>query len=1374
AESRRRFDLGNGPLFAVRLLRVAEDSHVLVLSLHHIAADAVSTTVLTRDLSELYAAQLEDRAVQLPELERRPADFAAEAAAAETDPQSLKYWREQLSGELPVLRLPEDRPRPATPKFTSRAHVSVIGEELSRGLRELSARSGTTLFMTLLAGLAATLQRFSPADDVVVGVPASQRPEGSEDLVGCFVNTLALRFDLSGDPAFTELLKRVRRTALDAHDHADVPFDEVVEAVGPPDDATRTPIFQVLAEYKSVDTFALDLPGVEATPLDAGREAALTDLALFLTRRGEETVCHVEYNAELFDAATIERISGYFQLALSAAVADPDSPLSRLVGLSEPDRNALTAWQHGEDVPIPATSVPEMLAAVAHHCPDAAAVAGDDALLTYRELDAAANRLAGRLAGFGVEPGETVAVWMPRSARLVTALLAVLKTGAAYLPLDPGLGPARVKTVLTDSRARLVLTSKEAAAALPAPRNVEVMVDDPAHDPEPPWEIPRTPQAGDAAYVIYTSGSTGRPKGVAVSHRGLTNLCQWFRRRFDFTPADRAAAVCGQSFDASVLEVWPALAAGASVLIAPESVCADAKDLAGWYARVQATFTLLPTALGEEILALPEAARLPLSTMVLGGDVLRRRPPGGLRYEVVNAYGPAEATVLASTHSVAPQGPDSIPIGRPVDNTRLYVLDHAGRPAPVGVVGELFIGGPCVANGYLHAPELTALRFIADPGGGQDDRLYRTGDLVRWNSDGELEFRGRVDDQLKVRGFRVEPGDATQALKASPDVADGVVLGKRGPDGEAYLAGYLVPGNADVTPETTMDAMRTLVPEYLVPQAWAVVEALPRDASGKLRRDALPETTALVDAPRPARDHSAGPQGLFDEVRTLWASMLGRPIEDVRADSDFFALGGHAVVLRLLSQARERFDVSYPVVEFYQKPTVAAMVEHIGRAGASAEDVVESGPVSFQQNATVREAAEAPEGRNTTLHMNLGGDVDAGALRTALTAVAERHQSLRTRFTQIDGAWTQEVLANGDQELPVVDLRHLSPPQALTRADELCDEAAGEVMTPAEGRLWRSRLLRLAEDRWRLLIVVHHAVCDGWSTTVLLRDLAEAYAQARAGKAVELPSATQSIDYARWQLMQHDQTVEAERIQYWKRRLNGSTVDVAVPADRPPSSAATASAHFVRRRVDGAVIASVNDLARRQGCTEFAVWAAALGVLISRLDGSSRLALGVPHAARESAEHDSVVSVLTSVSILGMDLSGDICFADLVAAVVRDYFEGIDSFVPLRRLLDALAAERGDEIPKTMPVMLTYQGALDRQVSLPDLAAEVEERTWLAAGRRQLTFFVEPDDGQWNYGVVCNGDIYDPATPEGWMRQWLRILAQGVAAPETPVSALLG
>ncbi|MGK5631173.1 amino acid adenylation domain-containing protein [Streptomyces sp. URMC 123] len=1402
--------------------------HVLVLSLHHIVVDAASAAVLARDLSALYRAELDGTPPGLPELTHGPADHARRHLASSLEhpkaAEDLKYWLDALGGDLPVLELPLDRPRPATMTARGRAVFHTLDRELSDRLRKFSARRRGTLFMTLLAGYAATLHRITGQEDIVVGTPISRRPPGTENLLGFFVNTLALRLDLSGDPGFDTLLGRVRRVALDAYDHADVPFETVVRELAPRRATDRTPVFQTLAEFEREDPFRFELPGVRATPLDAGPDKSLTDLSVYFTDTPDGVRCHLEYATDLFDAATVDRLFDTFHTLLRAALDAPATPLSRLVEPSDHGGPVPPEWSHGPVRPVAPVTVQQLVARQAATAPDRTAVICGDTRLTYGELTARAGRLAAAIRERAGEPrpDDVVALWLPRSADLVVAMLAALEAGRGYLPLDPSLGPARARAVIAECGARTVVSHAAGAARLALPDGpAVVLVTDTARDPA---GAPAAPATGPESlcYVVHTSGSTGVPKGIAVPHRAVVDLCQWQHRRFDTTPADRAAMVCSQSFDASVLEIWPALTAGASITVADDAVRADPAALARWYAAEHVTFSILPTALGEAVLALGPREQPPLRHLLLGGDVLRTRPRPGTPYQVLNVYGPSEVTVLCTTETVTPGDPGDpggtggppIPIGRPVDNVSLLVLDASGAPAPVGAVGELYVGGPGLARGYPGRPELTAERFAQDPTGRTAERLYRTGDLVRWTPDGALEFRGRVDDQVKIRGYRVEPEEAGRVLNRLEAVREAVVLAHRDHRGEAYLAAYAVPvrpvrpGDERETAQRLHDELAARLPEYLVPRAWAILPALPLTGNGKLDRAALPSpalvpTPALPPAMGAQTEHGpgcgagpgpetamtagtgpgaagavapvAGDGGSSAErrLRALWAAEFGVPEDGIGPDTSFFDLGGHSITaIRLVNRVRETFGTDYPMARFHREPTVRAMAAYLTGAAEAEDRVVSRAPVTPQQNGFIGLHAEHPLPHvfNVALRLTLTGRLDLAALRTALSGLTARHEALRTRFRRTgggdDGPWWQEVLAHRPVDLPVTDLSGLEPAARDAEIGRLSTEAAEHRFDLAAGVEPVARLLRTAADGWVLLLVLHHVSCDGWAVSVLLREFAALYRAAATGEPHGLDEAVpQPSRYAERQAGGPGPAVERARLDHWARRLDGVPLAADVPVDRPRPDAPSGAGDVVVFEVPAGVRAAVEALARRRGTTPFAVAAAAYGTLLARLSAQRDVVVGVPFANRRTRADEAMVTCTAAALVLRVRAGGERRFADVVDEVGREILEAADHYMPVRRITAELRARGVPGVPDRVPFGFAFQSALDTGIELPHLTVAIDDLATRAA-RNDLSVGLVPSGDAYAGYAEFSTDIWNRRTIESWIDQYVTLLSAATEAPD--------
>jgi amino acid adenylation domain-containing protein len=941
------FDLERPPLMRVTLLRVSEADYAMVTTTHHIITDGWAYPLMNREILECYTAYLEGREPQLPPVTLRYADYTVwqrEQLQGENLERQVRYWRELLQGAPPV-ELPTDRPRPPVASQRGRFHRFRFDAALADRLRELCKREAATLNMVLMAGFFALLRRYAGQDDIVVGTLLGNRPRKElEDIVGVFVNTAALRVRLEGDPSFRDAIKLAKRAVLDADRNQDLPFEKLVDELGAGRDMSRHPIFQVLYfhhvyahSHHGMDGDtppALDMrpvhPDHDADLIDTG--VAKFDLMVATIETSGGLAGVFEYATDLFDEATIERMVEHYRLLLDAASRDVEAPLSSHPLTSDAERRRLLAeWAAGPSVDVPAEPVHRRFAAQAARTPDAVAVASGGERVTYGELDAWSNRIAGELRARGAAPGEIVGVYVDRGAGMVAALLGILKTGAAYLPLDPVYPPERIGYMIEDSGAALVLADPGSFA-----------------EAEGVVFLPPRPAAGesvgavsvdvgprDRAYLIYTSGSTGRPKAVEVEHGHFAHLLASVAHEPGMTADDVTLAVTTISFDVSVPELFLPLVTGARTVVASRDEVVDGPALARIIDRegvtvmqaTPATWRLLVQTGWKGAPRLRAIATGEALTAELAEQLLERAG------EVWNLYGPTEITVWATAHRVTEPGAGLVSIGRPMANVRAYVLDERLRPVPAGVPGELYVGGGGVARGYLGRPELTAERFVVDPFAGDPARMYRTGDRVRWAADGTLTFMGRLDGQVKVRGYRIELGEVESELLRHPNVAAAAATVREDEPGDPRLVAYVVARDGDAPGGAELRAfVRERLPEYMVPSAFVPLDAMPLTGSGKTDRKALPapDASAVAEA---AAEFVAPRNVVEDMLAEIWSEVLRR--EPIGVTQNFFALGGHSLLAtQVLVRIGDTFEVELPIRTFFADPTVAGLATAIEAAGS--------------------------------------------------------------------------------------------------------------------------------------------------------------------------------------------------------------------------------------------------------------------------------------------------------------------------------------------------------------------------------------------------------------------------------------------------------
>ncbi|MCX5113329.1 amino acid adenylation domain-containing protein [Streptomyces sp. NBC_00378] len=1396
-ESAQVFHLALDLPIRARLIALGEQEHVLLIVMHHIVSDGGSTAPLLQDLATAYEARARGAAPAWEPLPVQYADYTLwqqELLGEGDDPDSagarqLDFWRKALA-ELPEeATLPADRPRPASASYTGATCDVHLPAEIHIGLTHLARESGATLFMAVQAAVATALSRSGAGPDIPIGSPVSGRiDEALDGLVGFFVNTLVLRTDLSGDPSFRDLLSRVRRTDLAAWDNQDLPFDRLVEVLNPERSASRHPLFQVMLTMGEAGSDVIGFPGLDARTEYSALQIAKFDLtfgfAEHRTRDGRPDGLDItiEYATDLYDARTIDALMARLNRLLEAVVTSPDTPLSVLDLLGEHERRLLLEERSGTATGTSDMSLAELFAAQAARTPDATALVDEDRDLTFAELDEITNRLAHHLINAGVGRHDVVAVLMERSTDLLTALLAVVKAGAVYAPLNTTDPDSRLVQILADTRAPVVLTDQALSdhqVVLDADAQVIVLGDTTDLAGLPATVPSRTIHPDQPVYAMFTSGSTGVPKGVAVTHRNVADLAAQtmyangnHRRVLFHSPA---------AFDASTYEIWVPWLNGSTVVVAPRGHLAPA-DYRRLLTEHRVTALWMTAGLFRVMAEEAPGAFAGVREVWAGGDVV---PPEAVRRvmdhcpdtTVVNGYGPTETTTFATTHRIHRplDYAGAIPIGEPLDNHRLYVLDAALRLVPPGAPGELYIAGAGLAQGYLNRASLTADRFVADPYGPAGTRMYRTGDLVRWNLEGSLEYLGRADQQVKLRGFRIELGEIESALTAQEAVGQATVVVREDRPGDKRLAAYLVAAEgARIDTDAVHREISGALPEYMVPSAFVVLDEIPLTTNGKVDRRALPAPQQLADtggrAPRtPAEEVLCG----------LFAAVLGLP--SVTIDDHFFRRGGHSLLAtRLISRIRAVWETEITIRDLFQYATVAQLAERIAAEGSGerrpalmAEERPEIVPLSSaQQRLWFLDQMEGPSATyNIPLALRLKGPLDHRALQLSLTDVTTRHEGLRTVFPTHEGTPHQHILPPTATELPLV----------TTTEEELTGrlaDLAGQTFDLASELPIRAQLLKLGAEDHVLMLVIHHIASDGWSNGPLFRDLATAYAARTEGTAPEWePLPVQYADYSLWQqrILERD---EERQLDHWRGVLADLPEEATLPADhaRPAVASNRGRTHAVHCPAE--LHNALMSLAQDTGTTLFMVAQAAVATLLSRSGAGHDIPLGSPVAGRTDQKLDDLVGFFVNTLVLRTDTSGDPSFRELLTRVREtDLAAWAHQDLPFDRLVEALNPERTTARHPLFQVMLTVGDTSDEAPRLAGLESEFAIPP-VSVAKFDLTFaFAEnrAADGRpdgLDIMIEYTTDLYDARTVEATADRLVRLLTGAVANPDLPLAEL--
>ena len=1382
------FDLENGPLFRAELLRLDECGHVLLLSAHHLVCDGWSWWVIVRELGALYAQRSGAGGAALP-----PAPAFADYALRLSEPADRRagaadeaWWVAHLARRPPALDLPGDRPRPPRRGFASRREDHVLDAELVGALRRLGARHGASLFATLLGSFAGLLGRLAGQDEVMLGIPAAaQANEGLGDLVGHGVNLLPLR--CGADPAmpFVRMLGAASGELLDALEHQRCTFGSLLQQLDLPRDPARLPLVGVLFNIdQALEQQGHAFPGLQLDFASVPRRYENFELFINAVQEHGGLRLECQYNAGLFDAATVRRWLRAYETLLRAALAQPDDALGALPLVDADERRTLAALQPAaHDWGNRAATMHGAFERQVAATPERIALRCGATTLSYRALDERANRIAHALIARGVQPGALVGIALERGPDMLAALLGTLKAGAGYVPLDPGFPAERLAYMAGDAQLAALLTQSSEASRFQLDGRPVLALD--ALPPD--WEtLPATAPAlsidpSATAYVIYTSGSTGRPKGVAIPHRAAANFLASMAGRPGLRDYDRLLAVTTLSFDIAVLELLGPLGVGGEVVLASREQAMDGAALQALMADHGITL----------MQATPATWRLLLQAGWQGGQDFRALCGGEALApdlatallercgELWNMYGPTETTVWSTCAKLEPGQP--ITIGTPIANTTVWVLDERRQPCPLGVPGELWIGGTGVATGYLHRPELTAERFVADPFSGETGaRLYRTGDRGRWRADGTLEHLGRADFQIKLRGFRIEPGEIEAQLGSHPSVAQALVVAREDRPGDVRLVAYLT-GKGPLDDNALRSHLRERLPEYMLPQHFVALDALPLLPNGKIDRNRLP---APLAANAPAAGTRTAPRDELErQVAQAMAAVLGGLEPGV--DEDFFALGGHSLLAAQLTARLNRdLGLALPLRTLFEAPTVARLAAAIREAGAAGRqaprDIArladrEQAPLSLMQQRVwyLEQLQPGLATYHTPSGHRLHGPLNLAAFEQALRAMVQRQPVLRTAIEQGEAGAVQYIHATLEPELPLEDLTRLPADEREAWLQRRIDALVAEPFDLATPPLFRAQLFRLGEEEHVFFFMTHHIIWDGWSFDLLYQEMAALYPAFCEGRPDPLPPlAIEYGDFAAWQ-RQWMQGEELQRqLDHWLSRLQGRLEPLELPADRARPARMSGAGDTEWIELPSARLDAVRALARQAGTTAFMVLLTAYYVLLHRLGGQRDLIVSTPVRGRDAVELEPVMGFFVNALPLRLALDPQAGFLDVLRAVrnvVLDAFGCPD--VPFEHLVKALRLPRDESRPPLAQAMFSYQDVRGRAPGWGELRHQRLEVFQRGSAYDLGLWFVEGEHALIG-GMSYNTDLFEPATAARFRHGFETLLERALADPRQPVAEL--
>ena len=1395
-EAQLPFDLTKGPLLRMLLLRLAEDEHILLLTMHHIISDGRSTDVFMREFTHLYNAFVQGTPSSLAPLPIQYADYAAwqrQWLQGEVFEHQLTYWKEQLEGVEP-LELPTDRPRPAIQTANGADYTFTFSVPLTEALKALSRQTDTTFFMTLLASFQVLLARYSGQSDIAVGtLVANRAKKETEGLIGFFVNALVMRCNLSGNPSFLQLLTQVRAMALNAYAHQDVPFEKVVEAIQPERDLSRSPIFQVLFLLQDGGHSDATLDGLTLRPLADEHTTAVEDIFLTMTETRQGLKGILRYNTDLFDRATIAISLSRWQHLLEGIVRNPSQRIAEHPLLTPEELQHVLFELNQTDTPYPLHSSVDALfqqqVALSPHHP---AISCGDTVLSYQELDLRISNLAGHLRLQGIGPDELVGIYLERSVDLVLSILATWRAGGAYVPLDPAYPVQRFAFILLSSKIKVLITQASLHSTVPPSLSTILCAEACLIEPK---GMLADEQAiynpHHLAYVIYTSGSTGTPKGVMVHHQGMLNHLFAKIETLHITNQDVIAQTASQCFDISVWQCLASLLCGGQVSILPDEIAHDPRRLLAAVTAQQITILEVVPSLLQSMLDQVEGhvhgetgmrPHLTLRWLVVTGEaLLRTTSQRWMRFypdiPLINAYGPTECSDDVTQYEVTADSIErgaSVPAGRALANTQMYVLDDYLLPVPTDVPGNIYVGGTGVGRGYYHDPVRTASVFIPDPFSSRPgSRLYRTGDIGRYLADGTIEFVSREDHQVKVRGYRIELGEVEAILHRHASVRESVVLTYE-TAGNMYLVAYVVPeAEQPIVARELRTYLSQHLPEYMVPSLIVKLKALPLLPNGKVNRRALPEPEIQSQG---RWQQVRAPRTMVEEILAeVWSHVLQR--ERIGTNENFFEIGGHSLLAtQIVSRVRQILHVALSIRNLFEYPTIAELAEQVERLrdGEHYREVPPIAPASREQDLPLSFAQQRlwflgqlePTSTNYVLSssIHLYGPLDQDVLAQSITALIERHESLRTAFETSYGEPIQRLQPTPEFALPLVDLAWVELGQRERLVQDLARQEAQRSFDLSEGYLFRPMLLHLSNHEHVLLMTMHHIISDRWSIAILVRELKALYnAFVRGEPSPLIPLPVQYADYALWQREWLQGHILETHLAYWKKQLAGVEL-LDLPSDFPRPAVQSYRGEQLHWLVPETLWQQLERVCQHEGVTMVMTLLAAFQILLARYSGQQDIAVGTPIANRPRAEVEEVVGFFVNTLVIRSNLSGAPTFRELLHQVREVTLEAYaHQDAPFEKVIEALQPDRNlGRSPLFQAMFALQQTPFSRGDELMGVTARAMPKQHVTAPFDLSLVFSETE-----HGIQCtfeySTDLFREETIRRWIGHWETLL-RGITA----------
>ena len=1403
-EARKPFNLKELPLIRLTVLRIGEKDNVLLLTMHHIISDGWSMGILVNEITTLYRAFYNGEENPLPELEIQYADFSEwqhEYLKGEVLQKQLDYWKEQLGDIPPVLELPTDRPRPNIWTNEGASFTEILPPAYVDKLKQVGYKEGATLFMTLVAAFDILLSKYSGQKDIAVGTPIANRTlKETEPLIGMFINTLVLRNKIEYNKTFREFLREVKDVNLKAFENQDVPFELIVDELQPDRDMSYSPLFQVMFILQNAPVKATVVPELELSTISVDMGTATSDITFSLSEGVNGISISVEYNTDLFDESTVRRMVQHYKNIVIEISNNINIKIKDIRLLSNEELHKILYEWNNKKIERPlGVGIHQLFEKNAVNTPDAIAVVDTERSLTYYELNKRANKIAHRLIKLGAGPDKIIGILLDKSVDLMASVLGVLKSGSAYLPVDPTYPQEKIDYMLDDSRTEIIITESLNAELLKEKKLNILYLDSDSelieHESDSNPDL--TLHDKNLAYMIYTSGSTGKSKGTMIQHESIVNAYLAWELDYNLlTGARNHLQMASFSFDVFTGDWTRALCSGGKLVLVPRSMLLDAESLYNLMIKEQINIAEFVPAVLRNLIQYVEEKKLKLdffNALIAGSDIWyvneyrKIKSFCGGNTRLINSFGLTEATIdstffEAEELNIADE--KLVPIGKPFANMPIYILDEFLNPVPVGVRGELFVGGIGVARGYFNRPGLTAERFVPNPFAlSPGERMYRTGDVARYLPDGNIEFLGRKDHQIKLRGYRIELGEIETAIGKYSNIKDSVVIAREDKPGDKKLVAYIVPENkAEIDLNNLREFLLTQLPDYMVPSAIMILDELPLTPNGKVDRKALPVPGEDLFKEAVAVDYVAPRNQVEEVIAKIWSDVLH--IDVIGIYNNFFLLGGHSLLAtQVVSRIKKHLGVEIPLRSIFENPTIAGLAkavekEKLAQRGIKLPEIRKIPregklPLSFAQQRLwfLEQLEPGTPFYNIPETYRISGDLNTDALEKAINKVIERHETLRTSFHSENGVPYVVIEPELKFDLNIVELTGLNGVERENRIKEIIKEENSKPVPLEKPPLFRAKLLKLSESEYVIVLVIHHIISDDWSTKVLMQEISIIYESIVKNVEYPLPELKiQYVDYAAWQKEWLSGKVLEEQINYWKNTLSDIPPVLDLPTDRPRPAVQTFNGSYLSFELPGEIGELISKISKEEGVTSFMILLAAFDTLLSKYSGQEDIIVGTPVANRTQDEVENLIGFFVNTLVLRTDLSGNPTFRDLLKRV-RETSLGAYAHqdLPFEQVVDLVQPERSLSHSPIFQVMFTLQNTPKRERSLSSGITISSVAAHSGTSKFDLTMFMVGEGKHYGGALEFNTDLFDESTIASMIDRFKKILFEMLSHPDKKI-----